>query len=885
LERALHIREGSLGPKSPDLAVTLTHLSIVLSQQGDLPQSRTVMERALSILGPLEAEHPLELAMALNYYGNILRRQGEFAEARVPLEHSLTLRERVLGPNHPHVARTLSRMGMLETVMGSYSSALSLFHRALRIHETALGESHAEVAGDANEIGAVYLTLGKLAEAKTYFERALRIQENSVGHDHPFVAVTLNALGQVAALSNLHEEARRRFTEALRIQQKALGPDHIFTTETVNALGFLEAQQGRLEHAAELFSRSARIRETFLGGAHPDVAVSVLHWARVLHAQGHYNEARAQYERARRIALSYIAVNHNLEENAQRQIWAEQVRGLLDYELLLVTMAAQPSQEHSVLPDSFLVAEQARGWTVQLAVARAIARQALKGDAYKAVRELDDLHRRRQTLWTSLAALYSQSSPQTIESNHLKNELDDIQRRITRQEKEIRRLAPRYAELALPKPVTVEAAESLLASRESLIGWLTLNDRVCIWLVQKGQPLRYRESKIPRDRVVDLVRRVRASLTPRLGTSSQEPILPPFEVDASRALYQLLIQPIAEYLDQEQDLLIVPDSVLLPLPIAALIGKGAEPAFNSLVKSLRKEKTPTEQDLALYRDLPWLGASYNLTILPSASALKLIRQSVRTDRPESDRFIGFGDPLLQGSGFERGGSMPRQRGTRVQRSDLQALNRLPGTREELLAMARSLGVEPANHVFLSEDATETRLRQLNSIGRLGSAQILAFSTHGLLSGELEGLSQPALVLTPPLIPTDEDDGLLSMEDILSLDLSTNRLVVLSACNTAGGEGSGDSLTGLARAFFFAGARALLVSQWSVDDEATQYLMTETFKAYGNDGTMKPGVALRTGMRAMMNEAAQKREHVYFSHPFAWAAFFIVGDGATPQFVP
>lgn len=101
-------------------------------------------------------------------------------------------------------------------------------------------------------------------------------------------------------------------------------------------------------------------------------------------------------------------------------------------------------------------------------------------------------------------------------------------------------------------------------------------------------------------------------------------------------------------------------------------------------------------------------------------------------------------------------------------------------------------------------------------------------------------------------------------------------VVLSACNTAAGDGSGEGLAGLARAFFFAGARSLLVSYWSVEDRATQSLMTEVFQRYAADKTMPRAEALRQGMLALLGQA--QGPAAYFAHPFAWAPFFLVGDG-------
>lgn len=883
LERAARIREIKIGPAVPELAVSLIHLSIVMSQLGDLQQSRSVMERALSILGPLEREHPLDLAMGLNYYGNILRRQGEFAEARVPLERSLSIRERILGSSHPHVARTLMRMGMLEAVTGNYEGALPLFERAMRINESALGASHAEVAGDLNEIGSVQRALGKLDDAKASFERALRIQKATVGPDHPFVAVTLNALGQLAAQANNMAEAKSLFLEALQVQERALGRDHVFSTETLTNLGYLDVQRGALKEAAVYFERAARLKEAHLGSHHPDVATSLLDLARTHHAQDNLQVARDLYERARQILLTHIATNQHLDDRAQSRVWAQQLKGLYDYELLLATIAGKPSFDThppSAIPDGFLVAEQARGWTVQTAVARAMARESLgSSDDRQLVRTLDERRRQRQAMWTRLNELYSQSAAQgsAVEVDRLKQDLDALQREIEAAAKHLEQSSPRYAELALPKPATLMATQSLLASHEALISWLTLPDRVCIWLVRPKQAVLYRESLIPRTLLADLVDRVRTGLTPAGTLSSGALVMRAFDVEAARELYRHLVAPVRDELAATEHLILIPDSLLLSLPLATLIRDDAGTSYQRLAALGRSDQDPSVQDLLLYKDLPWLGSSYALTIVPSASILKLLREGAHPHENEHERFIGFGDPLLQGTGSTRGGAMPKRRGMRVELHELRSLDRLPGTRGELLAIAAALQVSPDEHVFLSEQATETQVRRLNQSGRLGSNEVLAFSTHGLLAGEL-GLTQPALVLTPPSSPTDEDDGLLSLEDILHLNLAGTKWVILSACNTAGGEGSGESLTGLARAFFFAGAKSLLVSQWRVDDTATQFLMTEIFKRYGSGMSLAPAQALRQGMQAAMTEAAQNPDHAYFAHPYAWAAFFLVGEG-------
>jgi len=261
---------------------------------------------------------------------------------------------------------------------------------------------------------------------------------------------------------------------------------------------------------------------------------------------------------------------------------------------------------------------------------------------------------------------------------------------------------------------------------------------------------------------------------------------------------------------------------------------------------------------------------------PSATVLRALRQTERTQGSAVEPFIGFGDPVLQGQGTQRGGSMLSTRGTAETVRALARMNRLPATREELLAIAKVLGADPDAALYLGPQATETKVRELNTVGRLGQTRVLAFATHGLLAGEATGLTQPALVLTPPAVPSELDDGLLSLEDILQLKLPYTDWVVLSACNTAAADRSGEGLSGLARAFFFAGARALLVSHWSVDDRATRALMTAIFQRQTDTSTLTPAEMVRRGMLALMAQAAGTT--TYFAHPYAWAPFFLVGEG-------
>ena len=147
---------------------------------------------------------------------------------------------------------------------------------------------------------------------------------------------------------------------------------------------------------------------------------------------------------------------------------------------------------------------------------------------------------------------------------------------------------------------------------------------------------------------------------------------------------------------------------------------------------------------------------------------------------------------------------------------------MPDTADELNAVAKDLGAA-ASDIHLGTDASETTVKR----APLADYRIVYFATHGLVAGDVKGLADLA-GLSIPRQPSELDDGLLTASEVAQLKLNAD-WVVLSACNTIAGDKPGaEALSGLARSFFYAGARALLVTHWSVASEAATRLTTSTF---------------------------------------------------------
>jgi CHAT domain-containing protein len=217
-------------------------------------------------------------------------------------------------------------------------------------------------------------------------------------------------------------------------------------------------------------------------------------------------------------------------------------------------------------------------------------------------------------------------------------------------------------------------------------------------------------------------------------------------------------------------------------------------------------------------------------------------------------FVGYGDPTLDGATFPN----------------------TPATALELRAMAKALGAPPAS-VRLGARATETAIRAAPDLGR---AAVVAFATHSLSSGEIPKLDEPALIFTA----SKKDDGVLTASEAAGLDLSAD-WVILSACNTAGPDGKpgADSLSGLARAFLYAGARALLVSHWRVFDDATATLTVRTLTLQRANPRLTKAQALQAAMREVrtgrrVDGAPLAGWRPEWAHPAYWAPFVLISAG-------
>jgi CHAT domain-containing protein len=353
----------------------------------------------------------------------------------------------------------------------------------------------------------------------------------------------------------------------------------------------------------------------------------------------------------------------------------------------------------------------------------------------------------------------------------------------------------------------------------------------------------------------------------------------PFDRTMAFGLYRQLVEPVEDVLKGKRHVYVVAGGSLSSLPFGVLVTEQPQGA---------------DGDPANLRATKWLADKYALVQLPSLQSLTFLRRFGKGVTGQTEGFLGFGDPVLQGRAQQRGGGKG-VRGTRggaipvsaayrdpgpggqptVNLAALKAMARLPGTAQELERMRQVLGA-PASAVLMGDKATELAVKKAD----LSHASVIAFATHGLLAGEIDGGSEPGLVFTPPDVATPENDGLLTMSEIAALRMNAD-WVILSACNTAAGDGSqgASGLSGLARAFFLAGAKSLLASHWPVRDDVAARLTVRAIAIGKENPSLSRAEALQRAMREIRNDPSHDTDIDTWAHPNAWAPFTLIGDAS------
>ena len=824
----------------------------------------------------VEAERSLRQALRLNEtILSMIKDAGRDAidnEIRIPQDASSSLKSMYGMRIAMMIDMSLAFLGQRKLIDSEYWAREAVALAISRSGVNSFQTSRALLA-----LTRIVSEQGRQPEAILLAEAALKSAKNSTDYGgSPQIAAARKALGTAFTADGKYLQADKIFTEML---QGIKSDPQIAARYQIGDLDWALAliKTGKASQSVAMTSEMLAKSGERMEKNSVRLAMIRAFNAAGLQVSGQSPQALTEFKQSIPILVDQSRTDSENSATSIRQ--TQRMTFVLEEYLAALAQQAKTDISGAAAAEAFQVADLARGSGVQRALTSSAARANITDPQLASLaRREQDLQQRINTLSDLLTGLLSAPPDQQLPGvqNKIRSDVTTFKSQREELKKEIERKFPDYAELMDPKPASVERTQKSLKPDEVLVVWYFADNVGYVWAITKDKPVQFVQIPVGRSQIAKEVAQLRKALDPGVGTIDE---IPPFDVALANQLYQQILFPVQGSLLGKKIMLTVPHAELGQLPLSLLVTKQtAQPAKGGATAFIG------------YRTIPWLTRDIAVAQIPSVTALTALR-SLPPGNPNRKNFIGFGDPYFSGEQEKTAQKQAKlaQLATRgvplhlrnapktsgVSSAELALLPRLPDTSLELEEVGKAVGATDGD-IYLNKQASVKQVMSMN----LANRKVVMFATHGLIPGELNGLTQPALALSSPEVTGDKDDGLLTMDKVLTLKLDAD-WVVLSACNTASGEGAGaEAVSGLGRAFFFAGAKALLVSNWPVDSVASRTMMTDLFrnqqKAVGNS----KAELLREAMLNQIDQGGMKEggsmKYAY-AHPLFWAPFVVVGD--------
>ncbi|GAA0478028.1 CHAT domain-containing protein [Parasphingorhabdus litoris] len=845
-EKSWRNANATLGPDHPETMTRLNNHALFLSKIGQSLEAEKYMSEVLQAMRRKWGEKHEAKINALGNYAAILIELGRIEEAGLIIAEASDLSREILGDMHDLTLTSLNSQALNLNRLGRTEAAEKIMAEVLQSRKKTLGEKHPETINAMDGYAPILADLQRQQEAVTLQREALRLSYESLGEKHPDTVRILNNYASLMGKMGRSEEVLSLRTKALKIGREVFGP-------ASPRIWFLELQQSR-----DMLRRPGR---SHLAIEPARLAVSSIQ--KTLEAAGLNPAAEAQADRNAPSEADYF-------KTFADAAWASRP-----------DRASQASSNDRARQDAELGADVfealqnifrgSANKAVALAAARKISESRSKALAELAIQR-EQLSNQwvaaDQELVSSLANIDPDSEARRTNLRDTKavilSEMEIIDARL-------RKEVPEYFNFIRPQPLSLAEAKALVGKEDAALLVVPSEFGTHIMAVT-DEGLAWRRSDWTAKEIQQAVQRLLWDVGANVEVSPVDAAkwgdegegAYPFDRHTAHMLYNQIIAPVAKHLDGKRHLYIAASGSLSSMP------------FGMLVSS---PPSGSDGDPDVLRATSWFADDHALVQIPSLQSLSLFRKinNQHIKQRHDIEFQGFGDPLLNGKAAGRAQRNLRQwsrtGSALVNTEDLRKLARLPGTAREINALGDAFGASP-KAIFLGERATERNIRTIN----LADTRILALATHGLVAGEVRGANEPGLVFTPPQIADEDDNGLLTASEITGLTLNAE-WVILSACNTATGDGSegAPGLSGLARSFFYAGARNLLASHWPVRDAVAPKISVRTVEIFRDNPELTRAEAFQQAIREVRNDRTADSETDTWAHPNAWAPFSLIGD--------
>lgn len=841
-------------------AETWLGLGLVYKSLGDLRASLEAYQEALSYYE--SSDRILDAAYSLNQIGKIHYELGDYQKAVEVYQQAIIFYGQ--GGDLRGKAYALNNLGAVYEPLGKFQEALEVYTQALELHEQA--NNRVGLASSLNNLGLLYDALGNFELSLDYYKRSLSLWqelEHAEGE-----ASTLNNIGLYHESQDDFDEALRSFQQALRRYQQ-IG-DRRGEATTLNNIGFTYTRLENWNAAQESYQQALPLWEEI--GNRSGLGSTLNNIGVVYAALGEFDRALEFYQQAlvirqeigdrsrEALSLYRIAIAHRANGNQDDSLSAiqaaieiiEDLRTNVVSQDLRTSFFASKQEYYEFYIDLLMELDQQNPGQGYDGLALAVSERAKARSLLDLLAEMSGEVQRgidpqmlaeKQQIQQQLAAteerriqLLSQQHTDS-QKNAIDRELEELLIKYRSILGKIRATSPRYAALTQPEPLNLAEIQERVIDKDSLLLTYSIGEkRSFLWAVTynsissyelPGREVLEAETKKFRDSFILGNLRIRRSLAE----------------NAAKKLGKILLEPLSNYQDKTR-VLIVPDGVLNFVPFVALAYQSSDEEYRPLI------------------------ITREVVTLPSASVLAVLRNEILGRKPAerylaifADPVFGINDERLDNTNGINSTSLPPDLEQSARESGI-LFDRLPFTQMEA---EQIVSLFPAES--FSKEYGFRATREVATSDKMSEYRIIHYATHGILNSKNPELS--GLVLSLVNSEGQPVNGFVRLHDIFNLNLPAD-LVVLSACETGlGQQVRGEGLVGLTRGFMYAGAARVVVSLWSVDDQATAELMV-LFYRYMIQNGLSPAAALRQAQLEIWQNSQ-------WHSPYYWAGFTIQGE--------
>ena len=875
-QKSLSIYKNKLGKEHPQTANNYSGIGAVYQTKGNYQKSLLFYQKSLLIHKKVFGEEHRKTAGIYNNIATLYNDMSKYSNALNYHKKALSIRKRVLGEEHIDTATSYNNIGLLYQDMGEYKKALNSYKKALSIRKRVLGEEHIDTATSYNNIGVFYQSMGEYSKALKYLNKALIRTEKVLGKEHAGTAKIYNNIGALYNVMEDYEKALDYTKLSVSITEKVFGKEHINTAISYNNLGSLyQENMKEYEKALIYYQKSLDISKKNLGEKNRYTAVFYRSIGSLYNALKNYPKSLKNLKKSlaivekisskehRYTAILYNSVGtlyQNMGNYSTAYKYAKKSFNIFikdqeqDFQILntkekesylklnkdktslLFISAYFYSRNHknntkSIFQETFNSWINYKGSIFDSENSIATLYENATDKALKEKIEALTSSKRR------LAQLY-QSIPEPKEQKRWQENLKKTEQTITELTNQIAIKAESFKEQQGLKSISYQDIANNLQEDELYIDYVKAGEYYYVFTLDRKENISFTQIDTKSTKEINmLVKTFRENITKATDSS----------LESLSKLYELTIEkPLSTLIQSKKRLIISPDGALRLLPFEAMFDKTDNKYF---IETKEIRYIPSGKELVRLYKYSHNQKSKNKVVIFANPNFKAT--NIRESKIEEE--ISITPNTNRGAMLEKFYDKFRK------------ITPLPGTKKEADNIKNIFHKSLTVIDYQEEEANEANLMQVKE------PKILHIATHGFFINDNSfpnPMLKSGIILSGATSSTirGKSDGIVTALKLSGLKLKGTDLVVLSACKTGVVDiNSTESVSGLGKAFIQAGAKDIVMSLWSVNDQATEKLMTSFYEEMQSHSNYSK--ALKEAKLKMI------RNNV---HPFYWAGFILSG---------